>query len=94
MKFRLSRKLSEHIERFDIFGSEPPRFGGTVASCRYGARNTARYVAVMLVEHARFVEASLPLRFLAKRINRERSVQPLQQVGSAFRRDIVHHPSH
>jgi hypothetical protein len=92
-QFGVIRQLSEHIERFDIFGREPPRFGEPFRHADMERGIQHRCVAVMLVEHARFVEASLPLRFIAKRINREHTVLPLQQVGSAFRHDIVHRPS-
>ena len=48
-----------------------------------------RQRAGIFVEHRRFVERRLAFRHLAAPVDRERLVEPLQQIGTAFRHDIV-----
>jgi hypothetical protein len=49
-----------------------------------------RDIAGMLVEHRRFIERRFALRHLAAPVDRERLIQPVQQIGPALRHDIAH----
>ena len=65
---------AEHVERFDIFGREPPRLGEPLRRADMEPGIEHGYVAGMLAEHRRLVERPLALRHLAAPVDRERPV--------------------